>query len=178
LYIAGRNKFSYPAQLQEAVGEDYWVENFGDSGSCVLWNGNDPYAFGSAFKKSVEFEPDIVVVMFGINDSTVANWTDLDTYKRDYDYLIHFYMMLPSKPEIRLVAPVVPSVDTTVSAKRINIMTKEINPFIAAYAADNNLIFTDPNAMLQRDSQFYYSDQIHMNAAGASLTAYLIKEVI
>src|SRR5210317_670996 len=59
---------SYPAQLQYWMGKDYKVENFGVSGATLLKKGDKPYWDEPAYKKSLEFKPDIVIIKLGTND--------------------------------------------------------------------------------------------------------------
>ena len=43
LKLENREKQSYPAQLQQLLGSDYIVGNFGKSGTTLLSKGHHPY---------------------------------------------------------------------------------------------------------------------------------------
>jgi len=64
---------TYPAQLQQLLGEAYEVENFGHSGATVLKNGHKPYYTKEAYKNSIAFEPNIVIIHLGLNDQGLNN---------------------------------------------------------------------------------------------------------
>lgn len=53
----------------------------------------------------MEYKADLVVMMLGTNDTTEENWTDIDTFQKDYQSLIKGYQDLKSSPEILLVTP-------------------------------------------------------------------------
>ena len=60
---------SYPAQLQELLGPSWAVTNFGVGGRTMLRK-VDPFSFGRALKSN----PDLVVIMLGVNDSKTNSW--------------------------------------------------------------------------------------------------------
>jgi lysophospholipase L1-like esterase len=65
---------SYPAQLARMLGPDYLLRAFGVGGTTLLSKGDFPYITTSAFTESLQFTPDIVVIMLGTNDSKPWNW--------------------------------------------------------------------------------------------------------
>lgn len=83
--IDQREENCYPAQLQELLGDQYPVENFGKSGATLLRNGHRPYMQQEEFKKSVAFYPDILIVSLGLNDIDPRNWPNYrDEFISDY----------------------------------------------------------------------------------------------
>lgn len=83
--LADRSSHAYPAQLQQLLGDDYRVENFGHSGATLLEKGHNPYRELPAFKNAVAFEPDIVVIHLGLNDTDPRNWPYYrDQFTTDY----------------------------------------------------------------------------------------------
>ena len=72
--IPNRESNSYPAQLQAWLGEGYEVRNFGYSGSTVIRRGDYQYAASEAHSRSLEFQPDIVVMKLGTNDAQLHMW--------------------------------------------------------------------------------------------------------
>lgn len=61
--ISNWPKNNYPFILESFLGDEYTVNNYCQSGSCVQSNSNKPYSSKSPYKKSLEFEPDIVIFM-------------------------------------------------------------------------------------------------------------------
>ena len=84
--IENRESNSYPAQLQQMLGDEYLVGNFGRSGATLLEKGHRPYIKQDEYKASLEFNPDIVVIHLGLNDTDPRNWPN---YRGDFlgDYL-------------------------------------------------------------------------------------------
>ena len=80
---------SYPAQLQQLLGHDYLVGNFGKPGATLLNHGHRPYMKQPEFQKAMEFAGDIAVIHLGINDTDPRNWPNYrDEFVRDYLALI------------------------------------------------------------------------------------------
>src|ERR1044071_7859592 len=62
-------KNAYPAQLQQMLGDNYEVFNFGVSGRTVLRNCDRSYMATRAYKDALNSNPDIVFIKLGTNDS-------------------------------------------------------------------------------------------------------------
>lgn len=84
--------FTYPAQLQQLLSNTYRVENFGHSGATLLQKGHNPYRKLKVFEQALAFEPDIVVIHLGLNDTDPRNWPKFrDDFTRDYIDLIRSF---------------------------------------------------------------------------------------
>lgn len=103
--ISNREKNCYPAQLQEYLGYGYEVKNFGVSGCTLLSKGDLPYIRTDGYRQSQAFQPDIVLIKLGTNDSKPKNWKYNADFKADYQALIDSYRALPSHPRIILLTP-------------------------------------------------------------------------
>lgn len=95
----------FPDQLEALLGSTYSVRNFGAAGFTAQKTGDHPYWQHRYFKLSLEFAPDIVVIMIGSNDSKPQNWSDATRFTQDYRALIQHYQSLASKPRIILATP-------------------------------------------------------------------------
>jgi lysophospholipase L1-like esterase len=84
-FVWRRKTRSYPAQLQAMLGEQYCVRNFGVNGHAVQQSADRPYWSSEAFALSGAFDPDIVLVMLGTNDSRGDNWKGVDPFSADWD---------------------------------------------------------------------------------------------
>lgn len=86
------NGKSYPAQLQELLGEGFLVGNFGKNGATLLEKGHNPYLKSEELKDALEFSPDIVVISLGLNDTDPRNWPNykLD-FTKDYNKLVSLF---------------------------------------------------------------------------------------
>lgn len=79
----------YPAQLQQLLGEDYHVKNFGFSGATLLSKGHKPYINTQEYQQALTFHADIVIIDLGLNDTDPRNWPDYrDDFIADYHKLI------------------------------------------------------------------------------------------
>ncbi|MFB9054807.1 GDSL-type esterase/lipase family protein [Formosa undariae] len=169
--IKDRIKNAYPAQLQRMLGDNYEVKNFGISGRTLLSKGNSPYITTGAYKQALDYNPNIILIKLGTNDSKAFNWVYKDEFNSDYVKLIKTFQSLESKPTIYLckAAPVYKR-GRKISA---DIVEKEINPRIEAIAKSQNLEIIDLfTPMLGKGDLF--PDAIHPNGEGAGELAKLV----
>lgn len=77
------------------------VANFGYSGATMLKNGHKPYWEKEVFKKSRDFDPNIVIIHLGLNDQENNNWPQHKAeFESDYLDMIANYKNLPSIPTV------------------------------------------------------------------------------
>ena len=80
---------SYPTKLQQMLGDDYEVRNFGYSGATLLSKGHRPYINLPEYKAALDFCPDIVIIHLGLNDTDPRNWPNYrDEFWGDYTAII------------------------------------------------------------------------------------------
>ncbi len=96
---------AWPDQIGKLLGEKWTVKNFGVSGTTLLKEGDHPYQKTGAFKNAKEFQPDVVVILLGTNDTKPQNWKLKDRFVPDYIDLITQFAKLPSKPRIFICHP-------------------------------------------------------------------------
>lgn len=138
-FIKDRDINSYPAQLQILLGKEYDVRNFGLSGCTVLDKGNIPYKKSRKYVESLDFNPDIVLLKMGTNDSKAFNWKYSSEFKNDYLSLVKAYASLPSKPRIILLTPLrcfLPEDDSSINN---SVIEKGVIPLIEEIAYDEGL---------------------------------------
>lgn len=97
---------SYPSQLQGLLGAEWEVGNFGVGGRTLLKKGDFPYWNESAFQKAQEFNPDVVIIMLGTNDTKPQNWKTKDEFEGDYRDLVKTFQNLKSSPRVYICRPV------------------------------------------------------------------------
>ena len=84
------SKTSYPSQLQDLLGNDYEVRNFGHSGATLLSKGHRPYIKLPEYSAALEYAPDIAVIHLGLNDTDPRNWPNYrDEFYSDYMNIIN-----------------------------------------------------------------------------------------
>ena len=88
--VEEREDNCYPVQLQkymEQAEKKYRIGNFGVEGAAVQKKSKKPYTKEERYESSMEYKADLVVMMLGTNDTTEENWTDIDTFQKDYQSL-------------------------------------------------------------------------------------------
>lgn len=173
--IHGWHNKSYPAVLGNMLGKGYTVNNYGYPGCTAMYDGNRPYAATRLYKKSLAFNADIVIIMFGTNDSKPANWKGTGAFIKDYSSLIQSYMSLESAPSVYLLAPP-PAFPYRGDVKfKINadIIATEIKAAVKILSQNFDLTLIDMHNVFAGKEELF-SDGIHPNAAGAALFAQTV----
>lgn len=169
--VENREENAYPKQLSRMLGEDYEVANFGHSGSTLLKKGHKPYVKVPEYQAALDFNPDVIVMHLGVNDTDPRNWPEYgDEFVGDYIDLINSFKKV--NPKVRVILAQL----TPLSASHFRFRTgtrdwrKEIRRAIAdvAAATGSELIDFEPPF---RDRQNLMPDGIHPNAEGAALLA-------
>ena len=87
--VQDRERNCYPARLQELLGSDYDVRNFGHSGTTLLNHGHTPYTSVDEYDEALKFKADIVIIHLGLNDTDPRDWPEFgDEFVTDYLSLI------------------------------------------------------------------------------------------
>lgn len=99
--LPDRERNAYPARLQQMLGEDYDVRNFGHSGATLLRHGHRPYNTLPEYRAAVDFKADLVVIHLGLNDTDPRNWPNYsEEFIPDYRALIDTFRM--ANPDARI----------------------------------------------------------------------------
>ena len=180
----------YPALLQKQLGEKYWVKNFGVSGRTLLNNGDMPYMQETAWKDALAFDPDIVIIKLGTNDSKPQNWQHAAEFKQDLQQMITTLCpalaqsakkgkkagsklsTLNAKPKIYLCTPI----PAFKSSWNINdaVITNEIIPIQQEVAKQYGLQVIDLHTLFANDGDKMQDDGIHPDGKGVRRIADII----
>lgn len=170
--VQDRPNNSYPVQLDQMLGEDYEVRNFGVSGATMLKKGNKPYWNLKQFQAAQDFQPDIVIIKLGTNDSKPGNWKEHGSeYASDYIEMVETFQKLDSKPKVCVCLPV-PVFATRWGINEATVVG-EVIPKIKDVAQKTGAPIIDLYTPFQ-DKPELVPDKIHPNAAGATLLAKTI----
>lgn len=161
---------SYPAQLQAMLGSGYWVGNYGNSGTTVLKRSDNTFWNSWAYRQSMQFKPNIVVIMFGANDSKPWNW-DAAKFNADYKALIAKYRGLSTQPEVYicLTTPVF-TPNPFGNAFDPAFMQNTVIPAIRDVATQTGVTLIDNNTEFLNHPELF-SDGVHPTAQGAGMLA-------
>ena len=144
--IKNRSRDSYPSVLARMLGDNYWVKNFGVSARTMLNKGDHPYMNEPAYKNALAFNPNIVVIKLGTNDSKSFNWKYKADFMKDAQNMINAFKGLPSQPKIYLCYP--SKAYLTGDGINDDIISKEIIPMIKKLAKKNDLSVIDRKSVV------------------------------
>ncbi len=162
--IKNRIKDCYPAQLGRMLGEKWQVRNFGVSGATLLKNGDLPYWNQQAFKDALAYNPNVVIIKLGTNDTKPQNWKYKDRFAADYSDMIDRFAELPSNPRIWICRPV-PAYGERWGISE-TIVKNEVIPLINQISHSRNVPVIDLYEPLSGKPE-QFPDKIHPNAEGA-----------
>lgn len=161
---------SYPAQLQALLGNGYAVGNFGLSGATVQKRSDFSYWNTAPYRASLQFKPNIVVIMLGTNDSKPWNW-NAAKFDADYRALIAKYQGLATRPDVYIcLIPPVYTPNPFGNTFDPVFIQNTVLPAIQAIAANSGVALIDNNAPLLNHPELF-SDGVHPTPQGAGVIA-------
>ena len=185
--------YGYPAMLQKKLGADYWVKNFGVSARTMLNKGDYPYMNEQAWRDALAFQPDIVVIKLGTNDSKPENWQYNAEFRQDLEQMIFTLRpdlaqyanmpakkvkkalakaKAPAKPRILLCTPI-PAFKSTWNIND-SVIVNGIIPIQQEVAAKYGLEVIDLHTLYANDGDKMLFDGIHPDDKGAARMADII----
>lgn len=176
-------RYNYPHVLQKLAGAGYCVHNYGMSGRTAMRTGDHPYVREPRYLRSKVFQPDIVLLKFGTNDSKPQNWLGREEFKKQYREVLESYLNLNSKPRVILLQPAAPhhlhgeEGDVyTFDIQRSKVL--EAGEVIWELAEEYELATVDIFALTEKHPDWFVDDGIHPNAIGAQKLAEAVWEAI
>ena len=173
--IKDRENDNYPVVLGRSLGGEFEVRNFGVSGATLLKKGDFSYWDRPAFKAATQFNPHVVVIKLGTNDTKPQNWKYAADYAADYEAMIDHFAALPAKPKIWLCSPA-PIYQTRWGINEKSVV-EGIIPRVRALARRKGLPVIDLYTALSGKPEMF-PDKIHPNAAGARVMAEAVEAAI
>ena len=166
---------SYPAQLRRLLGEGYHVANFGVHGKTVQDTNDDSYRRTRQYALSLSYDPDIVVIMLGANDTKPQNWTTMENFKDSYRHLVASYIDLEDRREIKLCTPASiyhmrgrsVGYSFNIDGERL----QEVCDFVKSFADEMELELIDIHEITSGHHDWYEPDGVHPNRKGAHAIA-------
>lgn len=166
----------YPAQLGRMLGDEYHVANFGFNGKTALDVNDNSFRKTNQYPLSLEYQPDIVIIMLGTNDTKPSNWQGQETYKEHLRSLAQSYLDLESKPRVILCTP---NSAYHVHGKTEGSYNYGINEeglqmecvAVKELAVEMGLELIDMHEVTSGHPEWYRFDGIHPNKNGANAVA-------
>ncbi|MDE5983850.1 MAG: hypothetical protein K2H13_01170 [Eubacterium sp.] len=171
-------KNNYPSVLSDLLGKNYCVNNFGYTNRTAIKSADYPYTNEKLYQQSLDYKPDIVVIMLGSNDSKENNW-DKDKFVNDYCEIIESYLKLESKPKVYVLVPT-PLFEINGKVMwqlRKDIVDNEICPAVKQIANKMGIQYVDMYSLFENKKELF-SDGVHPNAKGCKMFAQKIYEII
>lgn len=167
----------YPAQLQRLLGSGYQVKNFGVGARTMLNKGDHPYMNEMAWQDALAFNPNIVVIKLGTNDSKPENWKYGHEFEHDMQQMIDSLRSLPACPKIYLATPIRAfKVQWGINDSTI---VNGVIPIIEKLARKNKCEVIDLHGKFDDpDGKQMLSDAIHPTEQGAGQMARIVFETI
>lgn len=174
--VFNKEKNAFPVQLQNLLGKNYQIENFGVSGRTLLKKGDYPYWETDAYKEALEYNADIVFIKLGTNDSKSQNRVHLDEFESDYIDLIGSFKKKNEKARVILLLPVPAFTNDTINiwnkpiAKKIIPATQEVAFKTNSEILDLYHLFLGKEGLLP--------DKVHPSGLGATVIAKRLYEAV
>lgn len=164
---------TYPAKLQQLLGTNYTVINYGVSGTTMLFQGDYPYWGTSDYVASHNPPlPDIVVIMLGTNDSKPQNWKYGTNFYSNYQRFILNYTNLMSRPRVLLCTPP-PCFGSNAYLINPGIIATNISPLIRQLGSDLNHQVVDMQDLFTGHGE-WFPDNVHPDEMGTSVMAAIV----
>ena len=159
---------SYPSQLGKLLGAKWEVGNFGVSGTTMLKQGDNPYFKQGAFTNAQGFNPDVVIIMLGTNDTKGQNWKHKQEYAADCREMVEKFQKLESKPRVFLCRPCPVVANGNFGINEAGVL--ELIGTIDTLAATLKVSVIDMHLPLASHPEFI-PDRVHPNNDGAGAMA-------
>lgn len=179
--VRRRRRNCYPVQLGKLFGQKFSVRNFGANGRAMQKAADLPYWDHAYFELSSKFQPDVVLIMLGTNDSRKPNWRGLEPYLRDYRDMLAHYSSLASKPLIYALTPPTEFVlenHATVRYEMIKEAADEMTVGIKKMAQELGIEVIDIHSATAPHPEHFSFDGVHANVKGAKHIAATIYAAI
>lgn len=169
---------SYPYQLQQLLGIDYLVHNYGHSGATLLNMGHRPYINTFEYKEALAFSPDIIIISLGLNDTDPRNWPNYSqNFFANYSQLIQGFKDVNSDIEVFIcnMTPIFSGHPRFLSGTRD--WFAEIQELIPQIAKANHATIIDNYTPLSARIDLF-DDYLHPSQQGAQILAHNIHQYL
>jgi len=177
--ISGWPKNNYPTVLQNLLGENYHVNNYGVSSFAVQESADRSYRTLPHYQESLDYAADYVVFMMGSNDSKPENWKGADAFKTDLLSLLDTYgdseIILCTLPSAFFLEG---QTEGTTNHDIQPLIVNEIAEITRGVAAERGYTLIDIHALTAQHSEWFEKDGVHPSNEGAAAIAREVYTVI
>lgn len=166
---------AYPQQLGSLLGSGYSVKNFGVGSRTLLNKGDFPIRKEAAYQNALAFNPHILIIKLGTNDTKPQNWIYQNEFVPDYLQIIGEFREV--NPQIQIYAcrpvPVFQDGFGISGAILLNELLPKIDSVMQMARVETIDFYT---AML--DKEGWFTDGIHPNTNGYAFMAGVARDSI
>lgn len=159
---------SWPMQMGAELGDHYSVRNFGVSGTTLLRKGDYPYWNEENLALALEYDPHIVIITLGTNDSKPQNRIHLADFFQDYRDFINLFRRNGRDPQIYLGNPCPVWGDGGSSGINGTVLREQISPIVDSVRTAASCFQIDWYHAMQSHSDLF-PDGIHLNETGYAM---------
>jgi acyl-CoA thioesterase I len=157
---------TWPATLQTLLGTQYNVKNYGVGGRTLLRKGDYPYWIENAFYDAQDFNPHIIFISLGTNDSKPQNWKYGNEFLNDYRDFVQTFRKNGRNPQIYVCFPPPAFIDNFGITD--SIIHYQIIPLIDSVRRTDNTLLVDWYTLMGGMSS-YFADGIHPSNEGYAI---------
>ena len=175
-------KFSYPRRLQMLLGfEDYYVYNFGRSGTNVLTSGVYPYRVQASkeYNYLKVWKPDIILMQLGTNDGRFESGVETfgeQAFIDDYVNLLEEFLDLAEDKVYINISPYAFADAFNIHADALNNIITAIQGYIAY---EHKIDVIDVHSAVKAcDRETYFPDYIHGSDDGYQVIAETVANAL
>ncbi|NDW10712.1 GDSL-type esterase/lipase family protein [Dysgonomonas sp. 520] len=170
-----RSKYAWPIQIRSMLGDKYETRNFGVNSALMMNHLNDAWKNKTAYSDNKSYDPDIIVIALGTNDSKDNYW-DAVKFKKSYVDLINEFKGYSAEPEIYMAIPI----KAYSSSWSINDQTirEKVTPVMQEISKEMGLPLIDLYAVTTDIANLMASDGIHPKDKGLGIMARKIADIM
>lgn len=172
-------KNNYPSVLQNLLGDQYHVNNYGVSSFAVQTDADRSYRSLPHYQESLDYHADYVVFMMGSNDSKPENWKGADAFKEDLLSLLDTYV------DAEVILCTLPSAfflegqtEGTTNHDIQPLIVNEIAEITRNIAAERGYTLIDIHAFTANHPEWFEKDGVHPRKEGAAAIAQEVYAVL
>ena len=170
---------NYPTVLQNLLGENYHVNNYGVSSFAVQENADRSYRTLEHYQECLSYDADYVVFMMGSNDSKPENWVDAETFRAD------LLSLLDSFGDAQIVLCTSPAAfflegqtEGTTNHDIQPLVVEKIAQITREVAAEQGYTLIDIHALTAQHPEWFEKDGVHPSNEGAAAIAQEVYAVL
>ncbi len=162
---------NYVYKLQMLLGDDYEVKNFGVNNASVEHGSTLCYTDTEEYKKALEYNADIYLLMIGTNDAKAVNFNGKASFISDYMGIVNKVgrkrIIISDIPPVNYSSSVVLTSEYTTPQN-----VTHINELISLIALQNRIPLVQNNHVLSdKLNSSIHKDGVHLMPSGHQIVA-------